>query len=434
MKAIYKFLFALLPLVALSSCSKDDPFPGFGDKATGTLSTRSLMVELQNKENVIRPSSPKKLPKFVGEVSTNDFDINIIPDGQTEPLYTYKYAEMPEIVTLPVGKYIVRASYGENQAAAFDAPYFKGEKEFEIRENEITDNIGLITAKFSNVRVTILFDPVLVAHMSADSKVTVKVGDQGSLDFTVDDQDRSGYFAFVEGSHTLAAEFSGKIDGAEDSRIVTFADVAEGNHYRVTFRLATMDSDEFGQTSGALTVDGTIERTDMNVNVEEDWEAIEDDRNQQEEEPDPVNPDDPTPEVKGPQVKPAAGCNLDLNGVNLVDESTIVALDVTSNSGFSTFEIIIDNEDLADLLENNMGVRFFDLINPSEGALGAIHGLKLLPADKNTVKGDKYVKFDVSEFMPLLMGTFPSGTDCLFILKLADAEGENTVNLKLRIK
>ncbi|MCM1291561.1 MAG: DUF4493 domain-containing protein [Prevotella sp.] len=435
MKSIYKLLLGLLPIFALASCSQDNPFGnGEYDGPVGKLSTKSLLIEYQNDENVVRPSSPAKLKKYVGNVDKADFDIAFIKNGAEEPTLTYKYSEMPEIVTLPVGKWSVRASYGENQIAGFEAPYFAGEKEFEIKENEITDNIGTVTAKFANVRVTILFDTPLISHMSDDSKVTVKVGDKGILEFTKDTQDRSGYFAYVEDSHTLAAEFSGKIDGADDSRVVTFSDVQPGNHYRITFKLATIESEEKGDAQGGLTVDGTIERTDMNVNIDTDWEAIEDDRNNTD--PEPVNPPDnpDTPKVKGPQVKVASGCSISLDKVNEVDASSIVALDVTSNTGFTKFQILIDDEDLKSLLMESFGSDSFDLVNPpTEAALDAIHSLNLMPDEKSSVKGEKSHHVDVSQFMFMLC-SLGSGKDYIFILELGDSEGENTTYLKLRTK
>ena len=80
---------------------------------------------------------------------------------------------------------MVRASYGgeygDGVKAAFDAPFYLGESnQFSIEKDKVTDNIGTIVCRLSNVKVSILFDPELKAVMDADAKVSVKVGENGT--------------------------------------------------------------------------------------------------------------------------------------------------------------------------------------------------------------------------------------------------------------
>lgn len=422
MKSIYKLLLAIIPMLALAACSKDDPFPNPFDRPTGGLSTKTLLVELQNEENIIKPSSPKKLPKFAAKIEKDEFDITIFEDGKDSPVVSYKYSEMPEIITLPVGKYIARASYGENQTAAFDAPYFEGQKAFEIFADQITDNIGTIKAKFSNVRVTILFDPNLIAHMSPDSKVTVKVGDKGSLEFTPDDQNRSGYFAYIADSHTLAAEFSGKIDGADDSKVVTFSNVAPGNHYRITFKIATLDGEDVGDHESGLVVDGTIEKTDMNVNVEEEWVPIDDDRTDPDIPNPPVGPDPPVVS-DGPSVEPEDP--IDSNKMNVVNSASHVVINIKSDKGIQKFQVNIISDALEGLVPEVL-----DLVNPGEN-LDMLLELGLLKADKPSLKNEKEIKFDISGFMSMLSAL--GDGEHTFRLTVGDADGEVVKELKLKM-
>lgn len=423
MKAIYKILYALLPLLALSACSKEDPFGPEGGP-TGILSTKSLTLELNNEENLILTKSPLKLPKYIKGVEKKDFSIRITLDGATRPAYTFKYNEMPEIVTLPVGKYKVEAVFGTNQSAAFEAPYFYGMKEFEIFENKITDDIGPIVAGFANVRVTVIFDPVLLSHCSPDSKVTVRVGKEGTLQFTPQDMERSGYFRFISTSRTLAAEFDGLIDGVQDNASITFNNVAAGNHYRLTFRLVTPASGDVGDSSVTLKVDGSCESTDMNISTDTEWEPIEDDRN-------PDTPPAP-PATDGPTIVAAPGTGLNLDAVNDVDADSKVALNVSSATGFTKFDVIIDDDELADLLEISMGVRYFDLINPGV-SLDACHSLGLLDDEQTSLSGEKFKAFDVSGFMPMLVGV-GSGKTFVFRLVVGDSKGTLEKELKLRTR
>lgn len=422
-KTIYRLLLTLLPIVAMSSCSKEDPFPGF-DGPTGTLSTRSLTLELDNEENLIATKSPEKLPKYVSGVEKKDFTIRFTRDGASRPLYTYKYNEMPEVITLPVGKFTVEAVYGSNQVAAFEAPYFYGSKEFEIKENEITDDVGPVTARFSNVRVTVIFDPVLVAHCEPGAKVLVRVGRDGVLEFTPDDQEQSGYFRYVSTSRTLAAEFNGVVDGSPDTASITYNNVNAGNHYCITFRLNAINSGDTGDSNLVLKVDGSCESTDMNVGAETDWEPIEDDRN-----PGGTTPEPPVP-GSGPTIIPAPGTGLNLDAENVVDENSKVALNVTSATGFTEFKVYIDNEELANLLESSMGVRFFDLISPGS-SLDTCHSLGLLDDDQDSVQGLKSKDFDVSGFMVMLTAL---GPDKQYVFRLVVGDSEGTVTKELKLK
>lgn len=419
MKTIYKFLFALIPLLALPACSKDEPFPGTQSDAVGTLSTKALLVELQNKENVLN-----KVGLTRAAVSVDDFTVSFVRDGDAAPLASYKYAEMPEIVTLPVGKYFAVATYGDNPTAEFDAPFFMGEKDFEIRENEITDNIGTIVCKFSNVRVTIIYDPVLQAHMDANSKVDVRVGESGLLEFNADET-RSGYFAYVTDSHTLAAEFSGLIDGVPYNETKTYTDVVPGNHYRLTFKLRVLEPEDKGDVNGNFNIDVEIEKSDINVNVDSDWETVEDDRNDDNPD-DPVNPGDES----GPVVVPADGCKLNLDAVNQVTAGETVALKITSSAGFNQFEIHVDDESLQELLEPMLGKNYFDLVTPGQG-LESCQGLGLLAAGETTVSGLKEKIIDVTSFIGMLP---EQGKIYTFTIVVGDANGSVTKELKISVK
>lgn len=418
MKTIYKLLLAVVALLPLAGCSKDNPFPNGENEATGALNAKALTVELLNKENVLN-----KVGLTRADVSVGDFTVSFVRDGDDAPIVTYKYSEMPEIVTLPVGKYFAVATYGDNPDAQFDAPYFMGETEFEIRENEITDNIDTIVCKFSNVRVTIILDPVLQAHMDATSKVTVRMGDNGVLDFNAGET-RSGYFAYVADSHTLTAEFDGLIDDVPYSEVKTYTDVVPGNHYRLTFRLKVLEPEDKGDVNGSFDIDVEIERDDINVNVDSGWESVEDDRNDN-------NPDIPdNPGGSGPVVVPADGCNLNLDAVNEVGDGDKVALKITSASGFNQFEIHVDDEALQELLAPMLGRNYFDLIDP-QGGLDACQGLGLLAENETTVRGLREKIIDVSAFVSMLP---EQGKTYTFTIVVGDADASVTKNLKIVVK
>ncbi|MDE6329980.1 MAG: DUF4493 domain-containing protein, partial [Muribaculaceae bacterium] len=234
----YISLFLSLTLIAvLGACSKEDPFPGGESTDMGRVLKSALAVELSNSEG---------LPAVMGRPADltraaiptpDDFTVDFIADGATEPYASYLFAEMPEVVTLPVGVYKAVAHYGENATHAWEAPYYEGSTTFNVVKDVITQVADPIVASLANVRVSIKFDYTLSQNMSSDSKVTVKVGESGTLDFTAADADRSGYFAYVANSCSLTATFSGEVEGLRVVESKVFDNVAPGTHYAITFRL-----------------------------------------------------------------------------------------------------------------------------------------------------------------------------------------------------
>lgn len=429
---------SLLAILALApACSKDNMFEPDGKAgAKGTLSTSSLMIEFRNKEKVIKNLPAKTRAEGV---DYNNFVIDIVKDGETAPTYHELFGALPEVVTLPVGDYKIYASYGENQAAAFEAPYYKGEASFTIVENEITDNIGQITCDLANVKVSVAFDENLRYHMANDAKITVKVGDSGELTFTKEDDmnyegARAGYFAFVEDSHSLVATFDGEIDGDETTESKTYNDVEPGNYYKITFSLHNVGGSEMGSATGDVKVDASVEIENVNFDGDPDSaeleeKYLEDDRFPAEGGEDPIVPDDPIDPSGsvGPTIVAKAPVNLE--ATNNVSEISECIINVTSKTGFTKFEVNVkDSPEMEDALIQMVGSLPLDLLHPRadqeemfEGMFGQLYH-----------EGDKSAVFNITEFLPLLSAL---KEDVLhqFVLTVADAEGENTVILKLYV-
>lgn len=275
----YISIFAALAFVLLfAACSKEDPFPGpdGGDGKMGQVLKSSLTPALGNEEGFAtfgRPGTRAEAP------AADDFTVDFIKDGEETPYVSYIYSEMPEIVSLPVGVFRAVAHYGNNSAAAWEEPYFKGETKFNVVADKITEDVEPIVATLSNVRVSITFAPSLKANMSSDAKVTVKVGEVGSLDFTAADEGRSAYFAYVENSCSLTATFSGEVEGYPVVESKVYDTVAPGSHYSITFRLHDVGEDETGSADANITVDASVEIVDMNITLDgsEEDEILEDD-------------------------------------------------------------------------------------------------------------------------------------------------------------
>ena len=426
----YKNIFlAVATAFGFVACDKEAPFSAEPVAEHGRFLSSSISVSLNTDENLVRSAEDGP------DVSL--FDVDFYKNGANIPEQSYKYGEMPEMVMLPVGEYVVKVSYGgdygEGAKAAFDAPFYKGESgKFTIEKDKVTDHIDPIVCGLANVKVSIVFDPSLKNAISPDSKVTVKVGENGtSLDFTVTNE-KSGYFEFAEGSNTLAATFSGSVDGDLTTETKTKDNVAPGNHYRITFKLHRVDPNDPGDINPddeSIKVDATVttdDRGDTNVEPGEE-EFLPDDRYPEEDPKDPDNPDNPdNPKENGPTITGEAPINLDeVNDVNDEVKAHCV-LNVHSDTGITEFKVKIDSETLtSEVLEGVKLSTDLDLVNPGslKEGLQSIN----LPVE---VAGEKDVRFDITEFMPLL--EIYGAANHKFILTVSDKNGTTTKTLQLR--
>lgn len=430
---LYKGLFYSLAVAALlTGCAKEDPFVD-PTGPTGTLMTRSLALTLTNPDGT-DAATRAAVP------STDDFKVVISRQGTARDASTpgsveYKYSEMPEVLTLPVGDYKVYAHHGDNKPSAWDEPYYYGESNFGIDANKITDDVDPIVAKLSNIRVTIVFHPSLLSSMSADSKVEVKVGNQGVMTFTPTES-RSAYFKYASKSQTLTATFTGIVDGSEVVETKSHDNVAPGNHYRITFRLHGIDNDQPGNITSTISVDTTVENVDMNHTVDGEQEEYQTDDwrpNQGGDDPNPPTPpvdNDKAPEITSAKPTEAGKVPVNLDSVNEVTENTYCVLNVvsTAEGGIEEFKVVIDSEKLNATELEGVGLSDkLDLVDP--GSLE--EPLRNLGLPVN-VRGMKSVSFDITGFMPLL-GVLGEGTHN-FTLTVVDANGSTTATLRLHTK
>lgn len=425
-----KYILSALTLLGLASCSVEAPFKGAENKGTGELSKYAFDLDVSVMNNT----------RAATDDVINDFNIVIQKMGSTPvTMLSSLYKDMPEIVTLEAGSYIAYATYGENQDAEFEKPYYLGQsKQFEIQPSKITTDIGTIECKLENVKVTIDFHSSLYNLMDDDAYVEVYVNPDSSLKFYKDEK-RAGYFKHSDVC-TLTATFHGMIDDVMLHEVKTLSDVNKGNHYNLTFSKHTYsaDSDE-GSVNGDISVSASVTIVNVNENITiADDEILDDSERPSEDDPsigedpgkDPSEPDDPEdPEQPGEDKK---GLQLYLDDSSTVvlekqcevTEESVIILKVHSDEGIETFKVNIISDELTDMIPGN-GV--LDLVEPGE-TLAFLNGFEILPNGKTTVKGDNDVVFDITGFMSMLLMVPGEHT---FRVTVGDATGDKTVNLIL---
>ena len=406
---IFSLLAALAVLTGLSACHSNSINIDPDGEGTGTASMRSMAVEVNNAENVISRA----------EVDLSDFIVQIFTaDGQK--VEQWRYAEMPEIFELAVGDYKVHVYSHEVQKAEWDHPYFVGDKDFSIATDEITE-IGVVTCKLSNIKVTIRYSDELKKYMGDDCRVTVIANDEGRLVYEPAET-RAGYFAAVEGSSTLVAEFKGTVGGYTETLRHTANDLAAGQHRIITFKLKNPNPsvDENGNIIlEDIGIDYDVVDEDLNGNVNLQEPTLpDDDRPGGEPDPGP-GPDDPTPPTPESTIKITSD-DVDFDAVNPIKSNVLIKIDAPEGIEHLQVSITTTNDNFSSAVSEFIPMSF-DLAYPgdyNEAYLG--FGF---PTGSNVI-GATHIDFDISQFVPLL-GSFPGTHN--FQISVTDAKSKQLI-------
>lgn len=401
----------------------------------GSLDLQSITIDLNKTETVVTRAA-----------DVNDFLVTVTDLNSDEVRGSWKYSEMPEIISLPVGdNYQLSVESHKINDAEWDNPYYAGSQTFSITKGKIT-RIGDVTASFASLKVTINFTDELKKSLGEDVEVTV-IGNNGAELVYKPTETRAGYFAIGDAS-TFAAHFSGTVDGVFSTSEIAFKDVKPGQHHILTYGVKEGPEipEQSGQVdNGGINFDVTYEVDDMESNstIEEDIMG-DSDRPGQEGEPEPDDPEDPntpdTPdnpdnpeETYGVTFEAMDSPKLDLEGINEVkpDEpfgNAIVF--ITSENGVKEFwlEVTTDNETLAGLLDG-MGLLNCDMLNPGKAEADLRDFIKLPYGDQ--IRDKKEVKFDITQFVPVLSGFEGNHS---FTMKVMDSGYDKYRNTSLRFK
>lgn len=312
----------------------------------------------------------------------NDYLITVYA-ANGEKLQEWKYAEMPEIFTLKTGTYKLVAHAPEVTGAAFDTPYCaSAEKSFEIRQDEITE-IGEVKCTLHNVKVTVKYEDKLMALLGDDVKVTVKVGEE-KLEYTKDET-KSGFFHGKAGNNVVDVVFQGSVEGEPVSITKSYAEIALGTELIVTYKYKESVTGIDPGTGGSFHAPG--------ISVDEKLIAVN--------ETGAVLPEEDEILDFGKPAIEGDGFDLSQPVTNL-NQKVVVNLMAPDGIAHVKVEIASENETFAGVIQEMFGGPF-DLAYP--GTLEeTLKGLKL-PVSEQVIN-QQLVKFDVTEFMPLLKGEF----------------------------
>lgn len=433
-----KLVMGLVLAVSATSCTETSPVEPTDE---GTLRLSSLGVEVSNVETVVRKSRSE------ATVDLNPYIVTIYNQDQpTEKVREWTYANMPEVIALPVGKYRVDVCSHEVQKAEWDKPLFKGSKEFEIENGKIVD-LGVVTCTFASIKVTVNFTDALKEQMGSDCKVNVAANDDAELDFTVDET-RSGYFEAVDGSSTLVATFTGTVKGNVENVYRIYTDVAAGQHYIITFSLKD-ENPTPPQPSGNVEVGNEGINVDISY-TEEDLTGsvtVDDDILDSSDRPGQETPEEGGSDNSGDNSgdnstdnsgNSSAAATFYSEYMSLTSPNTVAELsklvgdpenpthnmtvEISCPKGVQNLKVKIISDGLTpDVLEEVGLAEEFDLAYPGKYEEG-LQGLGFKTG--NEVIGQTAVTFDITQFISLL-GIYPGNNT--FRLTVTDSTGKSSV-------
>lgn len=412
---IYSIILLLSTLFGLMSCDKNISPDIIEPK--GRVSFTAMSLDVDNAEKVIS--------RAAGSVDVGSFLVTVASaDGKTD--LTYKYAELPEVLTLPVGEYTVTVRSHELQSAEWERPYFTGSTSFSVKADAVTE-VAPVTCTFASLKVSVRYTERLRNLMGADCKVTVLTGTDGLLTYTPNEE-RPGYFAVVDGSRTLVATFAGTVAGNVMTLSKSYNNVEAGQHLILTFDAKTGNQtvpDEFGTVNASgVSIDVTVVEEDLTGNVDLPEDTTTPGKRPGEDDDEPAEPGDPdtpvTDAIRFTSNDVKFNEDADYTKPNGITGTSYV-VHITSTEGIRNLNVTIDSSDqnflaaVSDLLPLQ-----FDLANP--GAYDESFTSLGFPTGSKVV-GAKELDFNITQFIPLL-GTFP-GTH-QFILNVVDAKGNSS--------
>ncbi|MBR2931607.1 MAG: DUF4493 domain-containing protein [Rikenellaceae bacterium] len=404
---LFKFIstVALALSIGLVGCERDKI--GYGDKegATGTLSFMKFDVKTSTDIEIISRAATSATYNYVIRI----FDANGDQVGAD-----YIYGQMPESIVLNTGTYSMKIqSQSQIPSAEFESPVYGATVENIVIEEDKTTDVGVITCKLINIKVSVGYNEAMWAVLGDDANVLVEIGD-GALNFAKGES-QNGYFAAPEVSNAMTVKFAGTVDGNYATMTRAFTDVKAGQWRKINF---IMTVNEEGDATFDVVVEDWCDEKELANNIDVSEEVIGPDPEAGEGEEE--NPDAPKVIYKGGSVPTSP---------IVITDGMELGFTISAPKGIAglSVDIASDNADFNnDVL--SMGISPIDLVNPSEAQI-SICDMFGLPYGSNLV-GQTETAFDLTGAVTPLLG-FP-GTHS-FTLKITDAEG-NTTSTTIKMK
>lgn len=357
-------------------------------------------------------------------VNIDDCLVTISQNGTSLEDYSWKYSEMPTIVTLPVGNYSIKVEAGTLIAGGWEAkPYCVGTQNFTVTKDKVT-KVDKVICTLQNVKISVSLNmDEIEAELQPGYTVQVNNGSTGFLTYTKADiqNNRIGYLAAPKSSNTFSVSLIGKRpDGEIVNQTEVLSGVKPGEWRKITVAVALT-----GSLRSAFSIHSEMEVVSSTIRVPVDEETINPDPDPTPNpDPDPEDPD-PTPTPDPSENKPTIiGEGFDMqNAITLDGSVTSVVVNLNAPNKIQDLNVSIDSPVLNEILP-------FRSFNLAEDAMYASFGPSGFGLIQEKPRGMTTLKFDISKFLGLLSG-LGAGTHT-FELNVVDQTGlEDTATLTL---
>lgn len=224
-----RFSYILLSaLCCLSSCTKED-LSGSG------------ILDLSVRIGASIPAAVRALPT---QDELDNSCIIKLRNGDGKLLREYAgVSAVPARMELVTGMYTVSATAGTKVDAAFDAPYYSGSEQFEIRRNETTP---ITLPLYVQNTVVVVAYTEEAARKFKDGKVTVSMS-RGSLVFDKAMPHLTGYYMLPTGETELDWNIEAvTTDDVSHTKTGMLTDVKASTKYTLTFDYKELDPQDGG--------------------------------------------------------------------------------------------------------------------------------------------------------------------------------------------
>lgn len=371
--------FLVISILAASAWSCDSWEPVLDGK-TGQVDFSELAPQVDTSvSEMLTSASSQSGPDVSGYIVT-------LHSSAGETVGTWRYADIPQVITLPVGQYSLEVVSHQAQGAEWDTPLYSGKLAVTVSDGEIS-RPGAVTCTRSGAEVLVRYSDALASALSDGSKVHVSLDDNTILDF-VKGETRTGCFNLLPGGDaSFVAVLTGEINGAPVSVTRAVTGVKPASRYTLTFSLNT------GSIDPSISVDVTVTEEDVDINIGADMPTI-------------------------------TSQTLDLSSVTELTlenyESITALVDIKAPKGIKELHVKIESDLLTEDELLNVGLAGeFDLCNPGE-LEEALQGLGF-PTGSDVV-GKTEQPFDITFFLSLLV-YFPGNNN--FYITVVDNAGNS---------
>ncbi len=238
-------------LLAASCVDEDSRFSGGEEKPdkenVGYLSFAELNVTVEDRtEEVGQTPEARHAVTRAGNTDLDTYTVEIldaagqavdVTDKNGDTVKSFRYADRPEQIELPVGSYTLSVSSGATPETAWEGeegtPTYGANTPFAITKGNTTA-LTDVTCRLLSVKVTVAYKDTLIATMSENTVAELVLGETNALTFEGREPDLAGYLKPEAGQkNPLVLYLTTKFNGKNiDRQPLTVAEDAKAGEWR----------------------------------------------------------------------------------------------------------------------------------------------------------------------------------------------------------